>query len=48
MTILVKKHMLHPKQIIKGPFGPHAAKLICRKCNVWIKWLPKNYETTFN
>jgi len=38
----MNKHQLHPKQIVLGPFGPHAAKLICRRCKCWIKWIAKN------
>ena len=37
----MNKHILHPKQIITGPFGPHSAKLVCRKCGCWIKWISK-------
>ena len=35
-------HKGHPKKIIKGPFGPHQAKMICRKCNgAFVRWISK-------
>jgi len=34
-----EEHDWHP---IKGPFGPHAGKIICNTCGgKFIKWLPK-------
>ena len=29
-------------QAIKGPFGPHYAKLICKTCNTGIQWLSRD------
>ena len=35
-------HENHDWQPIKGPFGPHAGKIICKTCNdKWVSWLPK-------
>lgn len=30
------------KQKVMGPgSGPHAARLMCARCGLWIKWLSK-------
>ena len=35
-------HEKHNWQPLKGPFGPHSGKIICKTCNdKWIAWLPK-------
>jgi hypothetical protein len=35
-------HEDHNWQPLKGPFGPHSGKIICKSCNdKWIAWLPK-------
>jgi hypothetical protein len=44
----VDKHLDHEMEIIEGPFQQHAAKLICKQCNTWVMWLPKNYEELLN
>lgn len=33
--------------VIQGPFGPHAAKVICSDCGRFIKWVAKYHEETF-
>lgn len=43
-----RKHLNHEVEVVAGPFGPHQAKLICKKCQKWIMWLPKNYEELLN
>jgi len=36
------KHEQHDWQPLKGPFGPHAGKIICKTCkDKWVAWLPK-------
>ena len=36
------KHETHDWQPLKGPFGPHAGKIICKTCSdKWVAWLPK-------
>jgi hypothetical protein len=36
------KHKKHNWQPLKGPFGTHSGKIICKTCNdKWIAWLPK-------
>lgn len=36
------KHENHSWQPIKGPFGPHAGKIVCNTCGgKWVAWLPK-------
>jgi len=37
-------HQDHEMIIIEGPFGIHRAKLVCKVCNKFIMWLPKNYQ----
>jgi hypothetical protein len=32
------KHLFHPIKLIDGPFGPHRAKIICKKCKQFVKW----------
>jgi len=35
-------HEKHNWQPLKGPFGPHAGKIICKTCqDKWVAWLPK-------
>lgn len=35
-------HESHDWQPLKGPFGPHSGKIICKSCNdKWVAWLPK-------
>ena len=41
----VNQHLLHEMEIQQGPFGHHAARLVCVPCKKFIQWLPKNYET---
>jgi hypothetical protein len=38
------KHLDHEMEIIEGPFGRHEAKLMCKQCNKWVMWLPRNYR----
>lgn len=42
------KHLDHEVEIIQGPFGHHAAKLVCVPCQKFIQWLPKNYQNTID
>ena len=36
------KHENHDWQPLKGPFGPHAGKIVCNTCSgKWVAWLPK-------
>lgn len=37
----VEQHRGHPKQIIPGPFGPHAGKMQCLLCKKFVKWVPR-------
>jgi hypothetical protein len=37
----VEKHRGHPKRIVLGPFGPHAAKMECMVCKCFVKWVSK-------
>jgi len=35
-------HEIHEWQPLRGPFGPHAGKIICNTCNgKWVAWLAK-------
>lgn len=36
-------HKGHPKHNVAGPFGIHAGKQICLKCNCFVKWLSKDF-----
>ena len=38
----LNKHDNCEVEAIKGPFGPHHAKLICKTCNTAIQWLRKD------
>jgi len=39
------KHNKCPVKAIKGPFGIHYAKLICKKHKKWVDWLSQaDYE----
>lgn len=41
-NINLKQHETHDWQPIKGPFGPHAGKIICNTCGgKLVTWLPK-------
>ena len=41
-NINLKQHEKHDWQPIKGPFGPHAGKIICNTCGgKLVTWLPK-------
>lgn len=41
-NINLGKHETHDWQPMKGPFGPHAGKIICKTCNdKWVAWLAK-------
>ena len=41
-----QRHLGHPKEIIKGSFGPHKGKMVCRKCNgAFVKWVNPNSMT---
>lgn len=34
------KHRGHNTMLVRGQWGPHTAKLICRDCDgSWIKWV---------
>lgn len=36
------KHEKHDWQPLKGPFGPHEGKIVCKTCGgKWVAWLPK-------
>jgi len=37
-----KKHKNCDTKIVLGPFGPHYAKLICKKHGVQLQWLSKS------
>lgn len=38
-----QQHRGHPKEIIRGLFGPHRAKMVCRKCHgAFVKWVSGN------
>lgn len=40
--INLKQHENHDWQPLKGPFGPHEGKIICKTCGgKWVAWLPK-------
>lgn len=38
----VKKHYHHPIYLVKGKFGPHHGKIMCKLCNTFVKWATKS------
>lgn len=38
---LFDRHRNCPVQVVTGPFGPHAAKLVCTRHNKVMQWLSK-------
>jgi hypothetical protein len=41
MNKMLKRHTHCPVQVVAGPFGPHAAKLVCTRHNKVMQWLSK-------
>ena len=38
----LKEHETHDWEPLKGPFGPHAGKIVCNTCKgKWVAWLAK-------
>ena len=44
----IEKHKDHEMEVIDGPFGHHAGKLVCKECGKWVMWLPNNYKEILN
>ena len=43
-----EKHKDHEMEVVDGPFGIHAGKLMCKECGKWVMWLPNNYKEKLN
>lgn len=35
---IIDKHLYHKLTYVRGPFGPHHGKFVCKICNQFIKW----------
>ncbi|MEK9697460.1 MAG: hypothetical protein VW270_16975, partial [Candidatus Poseidoniales archaeon] len=40
------KHGSHELDVELTPQGTHAGKIVCKTCNKWVAWIPKNIINT--